>query len=149
MPTLGADGRTYEQVVEARDKLAETDFKLGEAYDKHLLTLASGALGLTLLFVEKIASDPSWKFFLVASWVTFAACILSCLIAMHLSQLAIRREAEINEDSFQYPPSEYDGDNAYIPIVMNLNRAALVLFILGVALFILFAALNQRGNVFL
>lgn len=145
-PRYGADGRTYAECIETRNSLAEEESKIGESFDKHLLTLASGALGLSILFVEKIAPLPQWTLLLAASWIAFAVCILACLLAILLAQASMIRLAEINRNLYELGPEGTDTTNSFADRVGYLNWIALTSFILGVLLFVLFAAANQKGT---
>jgi hypothetical protein len=144
-PRIGADGRTYAEVITTRDKLHEAEQNIGSSFDKHLLTLASGALAVSIGFVEKIATDPRWTILLFGAWSAFAACILTNLLAILISQASINRHAILNKLSYDLGAGNYDGSNRHEHWVSHLNWTALVFFVLGVVLIVVFSVVNQKG----
>jgi hypothetical protein len=144
-PRLGADKRTYAEVIATRDKLYEAEQKIGSSFDTHLLTLASGALAVSIGFVEKIASSPHWTIFLFCSWAAFAACILTNLLAILTAQESINRHSVLNKLAYEHGEGNYDNTNRFERRVGRLNWAALSFFIVGVLLIVVFSVVNQKG----
>lgn len=56
-------------------------------FDKNLLTLSSGALGVSLAFIKDIVplKDAVMVCWLYVSWATFAACIIATIFSFPLS----------------------------------------------------------------
>jgi hypothetical protein len=144
-PRIGADKRTYAEVIATRDKLHEAEQKIGSSFDTHLVTLASGALAVSIGFVEKIATSPQWTIFLFCSWAAFAACILTNLLAILTSQESINRHSVLNKLAYEHGEGNYDNTNRFERRVGHLNWAALSFFIMGVILIVVFSVVNQKG----
>lgn len=49
----------YEAYSKEREVLRSASLQLGGRYDQWLLTLAGGALALSLVFIEKVAPEPT------------------------------------------------------------------------------------------
>jgi hypothetical protein len=63
-----------------------------EQFDKHVLFIASGALGISFAFIEKIVNlkEAASKDLLIEAWRYFAAVIFVSLISHFVSSLSIR-----------------------------------------------------------
>lgn len=64
-----------------------------EQFDKNILFIASGALGISFAFIEKIVPDLQnavSSYCLITSWYCFAGVIFICLVAHFISILANR-----------------------------------------------------------
>jgi hypothetical protein len=64
-----------QDLAEWRQWLAEKHHAASQDYDKAVMTLAGGALGLSLAFVKDIAPDPEDTWALVGAWALFAASL--------------------------------------------------------------------------
>lgn len=51
-----------------RQLLVEAHRKASEAYDKAVMSLAGGALAISITFVHEVAPKPSHKHWLAVSW---------------------------------------------------------------------------------
>jgi hypothetical protein len=79
--------RLYEQQIEvARDN----QNKMSDEFDKNLLALSSGALGVSLAFIKDIVplKDAGFRCALYLSWVSFTLCILVTLMSFRFSMHA-------------------------------------------------------------
>jgi hypothetical protein len=65
-----------QDLAEWRQWLAENHHAASQYYDKAVMTLSGGALGLSLAFVKDIAPDPEETWALVGAWASFAASLL-------------------------------------------------------------------------
>ena len=82
-----------------RRALIESEQKSSEQFDKGILTLAAGALAVSLVFLEKIAPKPPHHSVaaLYIAWVALIASLLSTLASFLTSQHACRRAVHILE----------------------------------------------------
>ena len=136
-----------ERYRRRRNFLIDVGREASRSYDKYILTLAAGTFGLSLLFIERIASDPvgQTKWFLITSWIAFGASILSTLLSFLFGQESSSKEIEILD-------SEYGGaikdnkkiKNSFITWTKWLNRVSMILFIVGVILLTIFSSLNIK-----
>ena len=76
-----------------RDFLIAADQKASEAYDKTIMTLSGGALGLSVTFLKNIIGDSKRVSVcrLEASWICLAFSLLFILASMLFSQWALRK----------------------------------------------------------
>ena len=75
-----------------REWLIAADQKASEAYDKTIMTLSGGALGLSVTFLKNIIGDSKRVsvYRLEASWICLTLSLLSILASMLFSQWALR-----------------------------------------------------------
>lgn len=79
--------RLYEQQIEiARDN----QNKMSDEFDRNLLALSSGALGVSLAFIKDIVpfKGAGFRCSLYASWISFSICVLSTLMSFRFSMNA-------------------------------------------------------------
>ncbi len=138
----------HKVYLEERKSLIEFKFEESRLFDKAILTLAAGALGLSLTFIRQIAPEPDpWtKPILVASWVSFWLSLLSTLISFLISQDACSKQIKILEEEY----CNADDSPQQAPKLRDyprmLNWASIGLFILGAILLIVFSAANLPSN---
>ena len=89
-PTAGVSDQIYAPYLEHRKYLIESELDVAKSYDRWLLTLSGGALGLSMTFAGDIASDsgvtsPS---LLLVGWLGFCAAIALGLTSIYVSQRA-------------------------------------------------------------
>lgn len=85
-----------------RTAFIEMEHKSSEQHDKAILTLAAGALALSLTFVEKIAPHPKTATvgLIAASWAAFILSIITILASFLTSQIACRKQCESLDNLF-------------------------------------------------
>ena len=79
--------RLYEQQIEiTRDNQS----KMSDEFDKNLLALSSGALGVSLAFIKDIVplKGAGFRCALYTSWISFTICILVTLMSFRFSMYA-------------------------------------------------------------
>jgi hypothetical protein len=137
----------YQIYTDERKLLIATEQDQAKTFDKYILTLSSGALGLSLAFIKIIKSiNPGSEFWLVAAWVLFSLSTLSTLISFLTSQIACRKQVDILEASFfpEDKKKETSESNHYSTATGILNITSITLLILGVSVFIIFATQNIK-----
>ena len=67
-----------------------------DSFDTNMLTLSSGALGISLAFIKDIVplGQAKWLPSLLISWVSFAVCILATVISFRVSKAALKKQEE-------------------------------------------------------
>lgn len=119
--------------------------KSQDAFEKQLTYLSSGALGLSILFIEKIVVDISqsqFKILLIISWIALACTLVVNLISHYKSHRSVYKTiAEINEN--RYDQGLADGRNR---MVNNLNISTIITFCLGILLLVLFVIINTMSK---
>ena len=120
------------------------------SYDKWLMTLASGSLGLSITFFKEIAPRPidDSMFWLMVAWAAFALSIIGTLASFLVSQSAHRFYVyQLDEDYIARCTGQKlgpFGKNSYSTCVLYLNIASLVAFTAGVGLLGRFCFLNTN-----
>ena len=128
---------------EYRSQLIEAEHAAQASYDRTVLALSGGALGLSITFVDKFIGDAvsSGNGLLLASWILWALSLSCILVSHYLSALSMRKalhqlDAGLIRD--EHPGGWFDGATAV------LNPIGGALFLTGVVTMILFAATRSR-----
>jgi hypothetical protein len=128
-----------------RKSLIEAQQESYKQFDKAILTLSSGGLGLSIIFWKEILPPGgiSHRWFLIASWILFASSILSTLISFLTSQRAYKKQLESLESYFlKKDLTALKTKNVSALATELLNYASASLFILAIAGLIGFASAN-------
>lgn len=109
--------------------------------DKYLISLSSGSLGLSIIFVNNIIKDnPIYcKSLLTISWVLFPITILLVLISF-LSSIYSFSKAISQTDSNKIQNEEPGGTWNLITKILNI--IGVIFFLFGLILLLIFVSLN-------
>jgi hypothetical protein len=126
-----------DELNEYRQWLVTAHQSSSQAYDKAIMTLAGGALAISLTFIHDVAPHPVRRNLLVLAWLLLALSLLLILVSHLTSQEAILNQiADIDE-----PPSTPRRDMAgWLTTCSNWGAGAS--FVAGVVLFVIFAWKN-------
>jgi hypothetical protein len=93
--------RRYILPAEDRKVYEEAYQKQSAAYDKAVLSLSGGALGLSITFIRQIVhGTPSGILLLELAWGGFALSILAIFVSMLTSQWALQKAVcQTDEDN--------------------------------------------------
>ena len=130
-----------EHHLKYREVLVGAEQKAQEEFDKTVLSLSGGGLGVSFVFLKDvIGSAPAVSpYFLTAAWVAWAMSILAVLFSYHLSHRTIHRMIE-QIDAGQGDAPGFGGWHA--SITQWLNAIGAVLFVVGVLSITVFACVN-------
>jgi hypothetical protein len=112
-----------------------------EQFDKNVLFIASGALGISFAFIEKLIPDLKNAVdscYLINSWYFFAGVIFISLIAHFISIMANRWAIGHDENEKNYKR----GCTIWNLILRSINILMIVGLLLGIILLISFVKLN-------
>jgi len=130
-----------ERLADYRKWLVAAEQKSQEDFDKTVLSLSGGALGISFIFLKDVIGPkpivmPS---FLLAAWLVWAFSTFVVLTSYYLSHLALRRAITQVDDGTIYnqPPG---GKFARLTAILNATGA--VLFLVGVCCITVFAGVN-------
>lgn len=133
-----------KEYFDERKSLINAMFEESKLFDTHILTLASGALGLSLAFIRQIAPNPKALFILIIGWLCFCISICLTLCSILTSQDACKKQIEIIEedldDSNEYKKNT--NENKLTICVRRLNILSIIFFITGVISIICFTIYN-------
>jgi len=144
--TEGADQLRLEREVylQERRELNEAEAEQIRSFDKSILTLSAGALGLSLTFIKDVVPKvaPCTSLFLYVGWACFVVSLLLTLSSFQISALAIRRQRAILDANEAGTDVGQQFGNLPARWTNNLNWASLYIFVFGAAMLTLFVALN-------
>lgn len=135
----------YQVYLDERKSLSDAIKETSQQFDKAILTLAAGALALSLTYTRDIVQTlKPWTLgMLYSSWIAFTSSILSTLISFFASQKTCYRQIEIMQEEFiEEKPTETDKENPYKKWTVRLNIISISLFVLGVIFLIIFSSVN-------
>lgn len=135
--------------ISTRQDYDHAELEVSGRYDTWILTLAGGALGLSITFMEKIAPTPipDTLIWLKFSWSCFVAALFTALTSLVTSQSAIRenrKELDKANEEARAPCLSFP--RRFTVATNLLNWISLVLFIMGVALLCAFSFKNIGGS---
>lgn len=135
VPFVGCQTMSADQAdrVVYRQWLVETYASMSQAFDKAIMTLAGGALGISITFVHDLAPKPTHETWLATSWGCFAAALLVILASFIASQRAILR---------MIGSLDRDEEPARGQLTTVLNAVSAGALILGVICLVRFALYN-------
>lgn len=111
--------------------------------DKWLLTLSTGSFGLTISLLPSLnaAEGIKTEWLLITSWSAFALAMVLVLASFWVSTSAASVEIQVNDKAYQNPNTP-PRRNHYVCYLRVLNIQALMVFIIGVILLVIFAGRN-------
>ncbi len=135
-PPITNDKENFQEngTVEERVKLLELREYGEQQFDKLVIYLNSGALVITLGFIERIIGNglPNFAWILFLSWSLFALSLLFNLYSHRITVKTIDLYLLENDKE----------SDRYNKQVDNLNKASFWLFATGTKAFIIFAIIN-------
>jgi hypothetical protein len=146
-PTPEPDGEKWDTWYWKQAEQVQQDINSGtDSFDKSMLTLSSGALGVSLAVIKDIVplNSASWLSLLYASWFAFALCIATTVVSFLFSIAAQKEHRELldevwttkNHELAKREPSRSN------KAVKACTRIALTLFLVGLACTIIFVVVN-------
>ena len=139
---VGGSPSTADAAEQYRTLLSTLERDSQRSYDKAILTLSGGALGVTISVLKNVihTSTPVAMGFLLASWVCWGLSLSSVLYSFYSSTSALRKAIVQLDDGTigkQHPGGVYDLATAV------LNAASGLFFLAGTFLFVYFAYVNM------
>jgi hypothetical protein len=130
-----------DHLLEYRKHLVAAEQKAQEDFDKTVLALSGGALGVSFGFLRDVigANPIQSPSFLLAAWICWGSSTLAVLASYYMSQMALRHaicETDRGRIYGQQPGGRYAAATAW------LNAVGAALFLAGVLCITLFAAYN-------
>ena len=137
------DDEEYRVMMEYRSTLQRLAEQSQSDYDKAVMTLSGGALGISFGYLKDVAGPPPhlYNYLLNLAWSAWTISVVACLFSLAFSGLALRKEiAKLDEDWSQ--PTE--GTTIWDKLTGVLNWSGGTLFAVGAFLMIFFVALNHH-----
>ena len=128
-------------LVEYRKQLVSAEQKSQEDFDKTVLSLSGGALGISFVFLKDVVGTnpiqgPGW---LLAAWIAWGTSSLCVLASYFMSHLALRKAIEqVDHGTIYAQPA----GGIFRRWTEFLNATGAILFLTGVLLITVFAGTN-------
>ncbi|QDV38557.1 hypothetical protein ElP_65120 [Tautonia plasticadhaerens] len=117
------------------------------SFDKTMITLSAGALGLSVVFVKEVAPAPApetiWG--LHIAWGLFGLALVLILSSFLTSQYSWQRAMDREDEAFTNGGVPPESGNAWAGATKILNISCLVAFATGVLAFVWFSTVNFTG----
>ena len=123
--------------IEMKKQVGEALRSQADQFDKAILTLAAGALALSLTFIKEIAPTPDdlTIYLLAWAWGCFIGSVCLTLCSFHASVCAFRRFDQTLNIQHSKPDTDPSSlKNHWITVTLVLNFLSLVVFIAGTIL---------------
>lgn len=135
----------FEDLLKHRAAMVELRSDQLTTLDKSLLGVSSGALGISIVFMDKIGGgSAAVSGYLLTSWICFGAAISSNITSYFTGAEDAQREIDKLDKCVIKSTAYESGGNPFRGTTKLLNVAALVLFILGVISLALHAYTSTR-----
>lgn len=133
-----------ENYLKERKLLIDAQQQSYQQFDKAILTLSSGGLGVSIIFLRDILpfEQITNYYFLIGSWILFTISITCTLVSFLTSQYAYNEQLELINRYFLNKDSDaLTKKNTFAQITGGLNISAAVFFILAVISTIMFVSI--------
>jgi hypothetical protein len=149
--------KLYSEYSAQREKLDAASLEAAGRYDKAVLAVSTGALALSVTFIEKIAPNPQhWTlFFLVPGWFLLLTTIILQLLALSSSHNATREQISILDQQYtkyflaEDPAklveagwTEADPTNRFVALTNRYNVYSQIALYVGIACILAFSSIN-------
>ena len=133
---------TEKEYWKERDTLTKISLDIDNRFHSALLTISSGSIGLSIVFLEKI-DHRQCLYILFLSWVCWLISILLQLFSSLVSSRAIREEQEILNSRYE---DQISGrSNRYLGHYTTIRNISFAIFFVGVVLFFAFILINLNN----
>jgi hypothetical protein len=136
----------WKQVERAQEDISSS----ADSFDKSMLTLSSGALGVSLAVIKDIVpiGQAIWKVLLLTSWIAFALCITTTVASFLFSIAALRQHRELLDRMYSEKNRELENtaSTRWNTAVHASVGVAFVLFLVGLFCTMIFIAVNVGKN---
>jgi len=128
---------------EERKHLVDCIYKTSNLYDQSILTLSSGALGLSITFIKQITQNIKAPtiLILIIAWIFLVLAIIITLISFKTSEQACFEELKIVENYVLKNKTDKIY-NKWSKWTFGLNIASGFFFILGMIMWARFTIIN-------
>lgn len=135
---------SYDTYLKERESLINSELEGSKSFDKFILTLSAGAIGLSLTFIDKLISGiyPGTIWLLGIAWVSLVMSMLFTLLSLLTSQSSCRKQRDILDKIYNNQTSDVEQTNVFSTLTNGLNIFSMGFFIMGVILLLTFCTVN-------
>lgn len=135
-----ASDKRYQAYLDHRQQLVSAERELGGSFDKYLLTLSGGALGLSLTFLGQIVGHDCvvGGCLFGAGWVALSLTVVAMLACIRISLDGCEKSRDVLDDEFARPDCsvfarvrDRQGNLYHARCVRILNWIGLSFFVIG------------------
>jgi len=155
--------KRFDVYVQERSKELESQLQVSERFEKSLILISGGALGLSMTFIKEVVSAPLiYSCLLYLAWFSLAGSLCLCVVSLFCSLRAIARKiinldenelrqriiegtAQQNESNRQFEKNDINS-NPYGTVVKWLNFIAVGCFVVGIIALTFFVVKNASFN---
>jgi hypothetical protein len=133
--------KDYQLFIDERKLLIEGIREGARTFDKSILTLASGAFGITIAFMKDIAPHPfaNTLCLLGWSWAMFSLSLVLILLSFLSSQKACKEQIDV---SYKVLVLKKDAKTSWTLVTTILNISSIVSLITAIIFWGIFAYWN-------
>ncbi len=137
-----------QNLLDYRTQLQVVADKSSEEFEKRLLYISTGALGLSFSFITDIVElkDSTHNWILISGWVVLALCILINLMSHHWSKSFAEKAICIVDDCLRSDKYEDEKIKEKVGFMNQIadwtTYGTILLLFLGIVAIIVFAAIN-------
>lgn len=138
---MADENKQSDPMADYRKWLIAAEQKSQEDFDKTVLSLSGGALGISFVFLKDVIGPQPIVLsgFLLAAWLTWAFSTFSVLTSFYLSHLALRRAiAQVDDGTIH----NQNPGGIFACLTAVLNATGAILFLVGVCCITVFAGAN-------
>lgn len=136
-----------EQEQQHRRWLVEAEHTASRDFDRNVVILSGGALGLSITFVREFVPVPvecSWPW-IALSWTLLTLSLLAILVSMLTSQHALRQAVREIDEETAHDVKRPGG--SFATVTGYLNVASAIALVLGLVCLVVFALMNYGRGV--
>ena len=142
------DDDLNKELLGYRKLLVANEQKSQEDYDKTLISLSGGALGISFAFIENFLGNQQIinEGYLLAAWILWGFSLFSTLTSFYVSRQALRKainqvDQAITQADTERIYSQTPG-GFYSTLTAILNALGGIFFVSGVVSLVIFVARN-------
>ena len=134
-----------EDLKEYRRFLISAEQKSQEDFDKTVIALSGGALGISFAFVKDFVAEEPWQgpCLLLISWIAWAISVTCVLASFYFSRQALRHTVKQIDSGSNKVYKETPG-GVYSHLTGILNALGGLLFLVGVISIVVFVCFNTK-----
>ena len=132
-----------QQWEEYRLSLLEEKGKSDDDFEKYITFISSGALGLTLTFIDKISplKESIFIWVIVLGWFSLAATLFVNLLSHYISSANNTKAIQDIDDDLSYEEIVDNIDNRNM-LISRLNLFSIIALGFGILCILIFTTIN-------
>ncbi len=137
--------KSDDRLGEYRKGLQTLEQQMQSEYDKAVMALSGGAIGVSMTFLKDVVLNPGGQvrggWFLLAAWICWGLSVGSTLYSFFTSACALRRAVRQVDENKIYKELVGGRSNT---VTKMLNICSGLLFIGGIGFIVVFTGKNLR-----